>query len=134
MSHDATTRPSTLAGHRPTSRGARATTCGPIDAIGPARVVLVSSTDTGWGNGDGWVSYQLTGGRYAGAYVYVYVAEGITPTVIAGETVAPANKSGPSTATPSRSDSPTQRHGAGPHQVLPRRCRHSRRPRDEPAP
>jgi hypothetical protein len=52
---------------------------GPIDALGPGRVVLVSSTDSGWGNGDGWVSYQLTGGSYAGAYVYV--AEGITPTV-----------------------------------------------------
>jgi hypothetical protein len=52
---------------------------GPIDALGPGRVVLVSSTDSGWGNGGGWVSYELTGGAYAGSYVYV--AEGITPTV-----------------------------------------------------
>ncbi len=56
---------------------------GPIDALGPGRVVVVSTTDTGWGNGDGWVSYQLTAGRYAGDYVYV--AEGITPTVHVGD-------------------------------------------------
>ena len=48
--------------------------------------MLVSNTDTGWGNGDGWVSYQLTGGSYAGAYVYV--AEGITPSVHRGEALA----------------------------------------------
>jgi hypothetical protein len=59
---------------------------GPIDALGPGRVVLVSSTDSGWGNGDGWVSYQLTGGSYAGDYVYV--AEGITPTVRQGQPIA----------------------------------------------
>jgi hypothetical protein len=52
---------------------------GPIDALGPGRVALVSTTDTGWGNGNGWVSYQLTAGAYAGDYIYV--AEGITPTV-----------------------------------------------------
>ena len=33
---------------------------GPIDALGPGRVVLVSTDDTGWGNGNGWISYQLT--------------------------------------------------------------------------
>ena len=65
---------------------------GPIDALGPGRVVLVSSTDTGWGNGDGWVSYQLTAGRYAGAYVYV--AEGITPTVQPGQTVSAGEQLG----------------------------------------
>ena len=59
---------------------------GEIDALGPGRVVLVSSTDTGWGNGDGWVSYQLTAGSYAGDYIYV--AEGITPSVSTGQTVA----------------------------------------------
>ena len=42
---------------------------GPIDALGPARVILVSTTDTGWGNGNGWISYQLTAGTYAGDYV-----------------------------------------------------------------
>jgi hypothetical protein len=59
---------------------------GPIDAIGPGRVVLVSTDDTGWGNGDGWVAYQLTAGSYAGDYIYV--AEGITPTVHHGELVS----------------------------------------------
>lgn len=59
---------------------------GPIDAIGPGRVILVSTTDTGWGNGDGWVSYQLLAGNYAGDYVYV--AEGIAPTVQPGDLVS----------------------------------------------
>jgi hypothetical protein len=65
---------------------------GPIDALGPGKVVLVSTTDTGWGNGDGWVSYQLTAGKYAGAYVYV--AEGITPSVHSGEMVAAGQQIG----------------------------------------
>ncbi|MDQ2802774.1 MAG: hypothetical protein M3Y41_08840, partial [Pseudomonadota bacterium] len=65
---------------------------GPIDALGPGRVVLVSSTDSGWGNGDGWVSYQLTSGAYAGDYVYV--AEGITPTVHQGQLVAAGQQIG----------------------------------------
>ena len=59
---------------------------GPIDALGPGRVVLVSTDDTGWGNGNGWISYQLTAGAYAGDYIYV--AEGITPTVHQGEIVS----------------------------------------------
>jgi len=59
---------------------------GSIDALGAGRVMLVTSTDSGWGNGDGWVSYQLTGGAYAGDYVFV--AEGITPTVNQGDLVA----------------------------------------------
>jgi hypothetical protein len=59
---------------------------GPIDALGPGRVVLVSTDDTGWGNGNGWISYQLTAGTYAGNYIYV--AEGITPTVHQGELVS----------------------------------------------
>lgn len=65
---------------------------GPIDALGPGRVVLVSAADSGWGNGDGWVSYQLTGGAYASAYVYV--AEGITPTVRQGQIVASGQQIG----------------------------------------
>jgi hypothetical protein len=65
---------------------------GPIDALGPGRVVLVSSTDTGWGNGDGWVSYQLIAGSYAGDYIYV--AEGITPTVHASEQLVPGQQIG----------------------------------------
>ena len=77
---------------------------GPIDALGPGRVVLVSTTDSGWGNGDGWVSYQLTGGAYAGDYVYV--AEGITPTRSArARSSSPGSRSAPSTATRSRSAS-----------------------------
>ena len=48
--------------------------------------MLATTTDTGWGNGDGYVSYQLTAGSYAGDYVYV--AEGITPTVHPGQLVA----------------------------------------------
>ncbi|MGO9972332.1 MAG: hypothetical protein ACLP01_05890 [Solirubrobacteraceae bacterium] len=65
---------------------------GPIDALGPGRVVLVSTTDAGWGNGDGWVSYQLTGGAYAGDYVYV--AERITPTVSQGQQIAAGQRIG----------------------------------------
>jgi hypothetical protein len=65
---------------------------GPIEAVGPGRVVLVSTTDSGWGNGDGWISYQLTGGAYSGDFVYV--AEGITPTVQQGDLVAPGQRIG----------------------------------------
>ena len=65
---------------------------GPIDALGPGRVVLTSTTDTGWGNGDGWVSYQLTGGSYAGDYIYV--AEGITPTVRQNQTITAGQQIG----------------------------------------
>jgi hypothetical protein len=65
---------------------------GPIEALGPGRVVLVSTTDSGWGNGDGWVSYQLTGGAYAGDYIYV--AEGITPTVFQGTRIAAGQQIG----------------------------------------
>ena len=65
---------------------------GPIDAIGPGRVMLTSTTDTAWGNGDGWISYQLTGGTYAGDYVYV--AEGVTPTVRQGQVVSAGQQIG----------------------------------------
>ena len=65
---------------------------GPIDALGPGRVVMVSSSDTGWGNGNGWVSYQLSAGKYAGDYVYV--AEGITPTVQVGQTISAGQEIG----------------------------------------
>jgi len=65
---------------------------GPIDALGPGRVVLVSTTDSGWGNGDGWVSYRLTSGSYTGAYIYV--AEGITPTAREGEQVVAGQQIG----------------------------------------
>jgi hypothetical protein len=65
---------------------------GPIDALGPGRIVLVSTTDSGWGNGEGWVSYQLMGGSYAGAYIYV--AEGITPSVRQGQPVVAGQQIG----------------------------------------
>jgi hypothetical protein len=65
---------------------------GEIDALGAGRVVLVSTTDTGWGNGNGWISYQLTTGSYAGDYIYV--AEGITPTVHQDQLVAPGQQIG----------------------------------------
>jgi hypothetical protein len=65
---------------------------GPIDAFGSGRVALVSAADTGWGNGDGWISYQLTGGAYAGDYIYV--AEGVTPTVDQGELLAAGQQIG----------------------------------------
>jgi len=65
---------------------------GPIDALGPARIVLVSTTDIGWSNGDGWISYQLTAGAYTGDYIYV--AEGITPSVSPGEVVSPGQQIG----------------------------------------
>lgn len=75
---------------------------GPIEALGPGRVILVSTNDTGWGNGDGWISYQLTGGSYAGDYVYV--AEGITPTVRQDQGYPEGSRSACSTDTRSRSD------------------------------
>jgi hypothetical protein len=65
---------------------------GPIDALGPGRVVLESTDDTGWGNGNGWISYQLTAGAYAGNYVYV--AEGISPTVSQGQTLSAGEQIG----------------------------------------
>lgn len=65
---------------------------GLIDALGPGRVVLVSTTDSGWGNGDGWVSYQLTGGSYTGDYIYI--AEGITPGVRQGQPIVAGQQIG----------------------------------------
>lgn len=59
---------------------------GEIDALGPGRIAIATSSDTGWGNGDGYVSYQLTAGSYAGNYIFV--AEGITPSVHPGQLVA----------------------------------------------
>jgi murein DD-endopeptidase MepM/ murein hydrolase activator NlpD len=58
---------------------------GPILALGPGRVYLASSTDTGWGNGNGFLAYTLTTGPYHGQGIYI--AEGITPTVTAGQTI-----------------------------------------------
>jgi hypothetical protein len=65
---------------------------GPINALGASRIALVSTTDTGWGNGNGWVSYQLTAGTYTGDYIYV--AEGITPAVHPGQVLAAGQQIG----------------------------------------
>jgi hypothetical protein len=59
---------------------------GPILALGPGQVYLASSTDTGWGNGNGFLAYTLTSGPYQGQSIYI--AEGITPTVTAGQTIS----------------------------------------------
>ena len=99
---------------------------GPIDALGPGRVVLVSTTDSGWGNGDGWVSYQLTGGAYAGDYVYV--AEGITPTVRQGQVVAAGQQIGTLQRPLDRDRLRARPRRPRPRaQRLPRRRRHGRR-------
>ena len=118
--------------HRASTRASTTAAPAPIDALGPGRVVLVSTTDTGWGNGDGWVSYQLTGGAYAGDYVYV--AEGITPTVRQGQLVAagPADRhlQRPLDRDRLRARPRRPRPRA---QRLPRRSRHRRRADHEPA-
>jgi hypothetical protein len=56
---------------------------GPIEAIGPG-VVNAATTASGWPEG-GWVSYRIGAGPAKGRYVFV--AEGITPTVHAGQKV-----------------------------------------------
>jgi hypothetical protein len=57
---------------------------GPIDAMGAARITFAGA-DPGWAHGSS-VNYQLLGGPYRGRDVYV--AEAVTPTVVAGQTVA----------------------------------------------
>ena len=53
----------------------------------------------GWGNGNGWISYQLHRRHL------IYIADGITSTAHTGDTVAAGHKSAPPTATHSGSDS-----------------------------
>ena len=103
---------------------------GPIDALGPGRVTLVSTTDTGWGNGNGWISYQLTGGAYAGDYIYV--AEGITPTVHQGQRNRgrSADRHVQRTLNRDRVRARPRRPRTRP-QRLPRRSRHRRRTGNE---
>ncbi len=68
---------------------------GAIQALGKARISMASDHDAGplscWGiscwPGGGIVVYKLLEGPFAGKYVYV--AENITPTVHAGQTVKP---------------------------------------------
>ncbi len=59
---------------------------GTLGAIGPGVVTSVVETGSGW-EGGGYVEYRLTAGPYAGRYVYC--AEGVTPTVSVGQTLAP---------------------------------------------
>ena len=55
-------------------------------AIGPGVVTQVVQSGSGW-EGGGYIEYKLTAGPYAGKSVYY--AEGVTPTVSVGETLAP---------------------------------------------
>jgi hypothetical protein len=66
-------------------QGVDYTGTGPILALGPGRVYLATTTDTAWGNGNGFLAYTLTTGSYQGSSIYI--AEGITPTVTAGQTI-----------------------------------------------
>jgi hypothetical protein len=66
-------------------QGVDYTGTGPILALGPGRVYLAATSDTGWGNGNGFLAYTLTSGAYQGSSIYI--AEGITPTVTAGQTI-----------------------------------------------
>jgi hypothetical protein len=59
---------------------------GTLGAIGPGVVTQVVQTGSGW-EGGGYVEYKLTAGPYAGKSVYY--AEGVSPTVSVGETLAP---------------------------------------------
>jgi hypothetical protein len=59
---------------------------GVLGAIGPGVVTSVTRTGSGW-EGGGYVEYKLTAGPYAGRSVYY--AEGVTPTVTVGQTLAP---------------------------------------------
>lgn len=59
---------------------------GPVFAIGDAVVINAEADNAGWPGG-GWITYQLTDGPAAG--LVVYVAEDVTPTVVAGEQVTP---------------------------------------------
>jgi hypothetical protein len=54
-------------------------------AIGTGVVTQVVQTGSGW-DGGGYVEYKLTSGPEAGRYVYY--AEGVTPTVSVGQTLA----------------------------------------------
>jgi hypothetical protein len=59
---------------------------GTLGALGPGVVTQVKQSGSGW-EGGGFVEYKLTAGPYAGRYVYY--AEGVTPTVSVGQTLAP---------------------------------------------
>ncbi len=58
---------------------------GTLGALGPGVVTQVVKSGSGW-EGGGYVEYKLTSGPYAGKSVYY--AEGVTPTVSVGQTLA----------------------------------------------
>jgi hypothetical protein len=59
---------------------------GTLGALGPGVVTQVQQSGSAW-EGGGYVEYKLTAGPYAGRYVFY--AEGVTPTVQEGQTLAP---------------------------------------------
>jgi hypothetical protein len=59
---------------------------GTLSALGSGVVTKVVQSGSAW-EGGGFVEYKLTSGPYAGRYVFY--AEGITPTVSVGQTLAP---------------------------------------------
>ena len=58
---------------------------GPVYALGDAIVTSAAGTNYGWPGG-GWITYRLTSGPGVG--LVVYVAEDITPAVVAGQRVS----------------------------------------------
>ena len=60
---------------------------GPVYALGDAVVLQASGANFGWPGG-GWITYQLTDGPEAG--LVVYLAEDVTPSVVAGQHVTPS--------------------------------------------
>jgi hypothetical protein len=58
---------------------------GPVYALGAAVVTSAAGTNYGWPGG-GWITYRLTSGPGVG--LVVYVAEDITPAVVAGQRVS----------------------------------------------
>ena len=57
---------------------------GPVYALGDAVITNAMADNAGWPGG-GWITYQLTNGPDKG--LVVYLAEDVTPTVQAGQTV-----------------------------------------------
>ena len=57
---------------------------GPVYALGDAVVLQASGANFGWPGG-GWITYRMTDGPEAG--LVVYLAEDVTPSVVAGQHV-----------------------------------------------
>ena len=60
---------------------------GPVYALGNGVITSATADNTGWPGG-GWITYRLTSGPASG--LMVYLAEDVTPTVQAGQTVTAA--------------------------------------------